>query len=63
MAGKSLIRKPYPLKKLTWFYEPQKLLKERGTIETAIIQEPKLLTYKVSFPKGFQFPENFMNLT
>lgn len=52
-----MIRKtPYPIKKLSLYYEPAKLSMSGGTIETAIFQKPKLLEYLIKFPKGFDFP-------
>lgn len=47
---------PYPIKKLTLYYEPAKLSMSGGTIRTAVFQKPKLLEYLVKFPKGFDFP-------
>lgn len=47
---------PYPLKSLTLFFDPKVLSMDLGTIETAIFQEPKLLTRVIRFPKDFDFP-------
>lgn len=59
-----MIRKtPYPIKKLSFHYEPTKLSMLGGTIETAVFQEPKLLEYLVKFPKGFNFPPGFLKVT
>lgn len=47
---------PYPLKSLILFFDPKVLSMDVGTIETAIFQEPKLLTHAIRFPKDFDFP-------
>ena len=47
---------PYPIKKLTLYYEPAKLSISGGNIETAVFQKPKLLEYLIKFPKGFDYP-------
>lgn len=46
---------PYPLKSLTFFFDPKVLSMDLATIETAIFQEPKLLTHVIRFPKDFDF--------
>ncbi len=47
---------PYPIKKLTLYYEPAKLSMSGGTIKTAVFQKPRLLEYLIKFPKGFDYP-------
>lgn len=47
---------PYPLKSLTLFFDPKVLSMDLGTVETAIFQEPKLLTHVIRFPNDFDFP-------
>ena len=58
-----MIRKyPYPIKKLVQCYIPEKLTMEGGTIESAIFENKKLLEYKLTFPKDFEFPQGFHNI-
>lgn len=52
----NMIKKtPYQLKNLTLFFDPKVLSMDLGTIETAIFQEPKLLTHVIRFPNDFDF--------
>lgn len=58
-----MIRKdPFPIKKLIQYYTPEKLTMEGGTIESAIFENKKLLEYKLTFPKNFEFPPGFHNI-
>ena len=58
-----MIRKyPFPIKNLIQYYTPEKLTMEGGTIESAIFENKKLLEYKVTFPKNFDFPPGFHNV-
>lgn len=58
-----MLRKtPYPLKKLSMYYDPKKLKMSGGTIDTAIIQEPQLLHFEFTFPKDFKYPLAFYKL-
>lgn len=58
-----MIRKaPFPIKNLTQYYTPEKLTMEGGTIESAIFENKKLLEYKLTFPKNFDFPPGFHNI-
>ena len=58
-----MIRKdPFPIKKLIQYYTPEKLTMEGGTIESAIFENKKLLEYKLTFPKNFEFPPGFHNV-
>lgn len=58
-----MIRKdPFQIKNLIQYYTPEKLTMEGGTIESAIFENKKLLEYKLTFPKNFDFPPGFHNL-
>lgn len=58
-----MIRKDaFPIKKLVQYYIPEKLTMKGGTIESAIFENKKLLEYKLTFPKDFEFPQGFHNI-
>lgn len=44
------------------YYQPHKLTMDGGTIETAIIEDPKLHHFEITFPKDFKFPPDFYKL-
>lgn len=55
-------KRPFPLKKLIMYYQPNKLTMNGGTIDTAIIEDPQLLHFEITFPKDFEFPSDFYEL-
>ncbi len=52
-------KRPFPLTKLWHYYLPKNLQMKGGTIQSAKFEKPRLLNYKIKFPKGFKFPEQF----
>ncbi len=53
---------PYPVNDLILYFQPVNLSMKGGTIETASFQKPKLLEYLIRFPKGFDFPPEFLKV-
>lgn len=58
-----MIRKtPYLINELIYYFQPINLSMIGGTIETAVFQKAKLLHYTIKFPKGFNFPPEFLKI-